>query len=206
MEKQNKLKFNFVDVIVLLVLLAGIVFVALRFIGSGSGANPDPATSPEPTPSVSPDPDDPEETEAEYIITFYASEVADYIVDHLWVDSPLTDDSITLDLGTLVDYEIGPAQIRSTAADGHIVISELEGYSSVYVMARTLGTDNSFGITVDGLRLEIGHSIVLRTREAKLWVYVYDIQKIEDTPYMGSFVPGADNTPNADDDSDSAQS
>lgn len=199
MEKQNKLKFNIVDVIVLLVLLAGIVFVALRFIGFGSGANTDPASSPEPTSSASHDPDDdPEETE--YIITFYASEVADYIVDHLWVDSPLTDDSITLDLGTLVDFETGPARFSSAAADGHLVISELEGYSSVYLMGRALGADNGFGVTVDGLRLEIGHSMVLRTKEAKLWVYVYDIQKIEDTPYVGSVVPGAD------DGSDGAQS
>ena len=203
MKKQNKLKFNFVDVIVLLVLLAGIVFVALRFIGPGSGTEPDPISSmdpdhsSDPDPSGSPDPDDGPE-EAEYIITFYTSDVADYIVDHIRIGSELTDDSITLDLGTLVDCRIGPAQISSAAADGHMVISELDGRSSVYMMCRVLGTDNGFGVTVDGLRLEIGHSMVLRTRETKLWVYVYDIQKLEDTPYAEDDVPDTDNTPGAD--------
>lgn len=169
MDKQNKLKFNLVDVIVLLAVLAGVAFVALRLIGLSPSAN------------TAPDGD-----EEEYIITFYVSETGDYVVDHLQVGSPLTDDSITLDMGTLVDFETGPAQISSAAADGHLVISDREGYSSVYLMCRITCTDNGFGVTTaDGLRLEIGHSMVIRTKEAKLWAYVYDIQKLSDTPYAG---------------------
>ena len=163
MEKEKKLRFNLVDVIFILILLAGAVFVALRL--SGLNVVPDHRSS------------------EEYIITFYTSESADYIVDHLRVGSSLTDDSITLNLGTLVDFEAGPARISSAAADGHLVISDREGYSSVYLMSRVLGIDNGFGVTVDGLDLEIGHSMVLRTQEAKFWVYVYDIQKLADTPY-----------------------
>ena len=170
MEKQKKLKFNIVDVIVLLVLLAGIVFVAMRLIGPGSGSTP-------PSPS--------ENVNDEYIITFYSSDTADFIVDRLQANSPLTDDSITVDLGTLVDFEIGPAQVSSAAADGHMVISNLEGHSSVYLMSRVSGTDNGFGVTVNGVKLEIGHSMVVRSKEAKFWVYVYDIQKLEDSPYAG---------------------
>ena len=170
MEKQKKLKFNFVDVIFLLVLLAGVAFVALRLIGPSFSSDPGSSGS-----------DAPEE--AEYLITFYVSDSANYVVDHLRKDSPVTDDSITYDLGTLVDYKIGPARISSAAADGHMVLSELEGHSSVYLMCRALGTDNGFGVTVDGLKLEIGHSMVVRTKETKLWAYVYDIQKLEDTPY-----------------------
>lgn len=169
MENQKKLKFNLVDVIFILVLLAGVAFVALRLSGSISSALPN---------------SDKEKASEEYIITFYATESADYIVDHLWVGSPMTDDSITLDMGTLVDFETGPAQISSAAADGHLVISDREGYSSVYLMCRVPAADNGFGITTaDGLKLEIGHSMVLRSREAKFWVYVYDIQKLSDSPY-----------------------
>ena len=172
MDKQKKLKFNFVDVIFLLAVLAGIVFVGLRLIGVGTG-----------TPST-PDKDK-EKGGEEYIITFYTSDTADFIANRLRVGSPLTDDSITLDLGTLVDFETGPARISSAAADGHMVITELEGYSSVYLMSRVSGTDNGFGVTVSTLRLEVGHSMVVRTKEAKFWVYVYDIQKLEDSPYAG---------------------
>ena len=182
MDKQKKLKFNIVDVIFLLVVLAGVVFLALRLIGSGSGSD-----------APSPSPENSKGTKERYIITFYASESADYVVDHLEVGSPLTDDSMTLDLGTLVDFKIGPARATSSAADGHIVISDKEGYSSVYAMSRVTGIEKGFGVVnVAGLNLEIGHSMVLRAENAKLWVVVYDIQKLEDTPYVNSKVPDAD--------------
>ena len=163
MEKERKLKFNLVDVIFILVLLAGVVFVALRL----GGKNVVPSS----------------DASEEYIITYYIADSADYIVSHLRVGSALTDDSISLDLGTLVDFETGPARINSTAADGHQVISDREGYSSVYLRSRVRATDNGFGVTVDGLKLQIGHSMVLRAQEVKLWVYVYDIQKLSDSSY-----------------------
>lgn len=167
MEKQKKLKFNLVDVIFLLVLLAGAAFLALRLGGLISTA---PSSDGE---------------QEDYVITFYAAESADYVVEHLWTGSDMTDDSMTLDLGTLVDFEVGPARVTSAAADGHLVVSDKEGFSSVYLMCKVPASDNGFGVTVDGLKLEIGHSMVLRAREAKFWVYVYDIQKLSDSPYAG---------------------
>lgn len=164
MDKQKKLKFNIVDVIFLLVLLAGAAFVALRLIGPR-------------LPAIS------SAEEDEYIVTFYASDSANYVVDRLQIGSPMTDDSITLDFGTLVDFETGPARINSAAADGHQVVTDREGYSSVYLMCRLRGIDNGFGVTVDGMRLGVGHTTVVRAREAKFWVAVYDIQKLSDSPY-----------------------
>ena len=163
MEKEKKLKFNLVDVIFILVLLAGAAFVVLRL----NGRNVMPSSG----------------SSEEYIVTYYIADSADYIVGHLRVGSALTDDSISLDLGTLVDFETGPARINSTAADGHQVVSDREGYSSVFLVSRVQGSDNGFGITVDGLKLGVGHSMVLRSQEAKLWVYVYNIQKLSDSSY-----------------------
>lgn len=195
MENKNKLKFNIVDVIFLLVLLAGLAFVGLRFIQSlpdPEAAESDPVTESEPAADTTPPAADttPEPTptppvEEMYVITFFVPESADYIVNRLRLGSDMTDDSITLDLGTLVDYETGPARISSAAADGHLVISDKEGYSSVYLMCKLPGIHNGFGVTVCGgsLRLEVGHSMVIRTWESKFWAYVYDIQKLEDTPY-----------------------
>ena len=165
MEKEKKLKFNLVDVIFILVLLAGAVFVFLRLSGKNIVSSSGPSE--------------------EYIVTYYIADSADYIVNHLRVGSSLTDDALSLDLGTLVDFETGPARINSTAADGHQVVSDREGYSSVYLMSKVRGADNGFGVTVDGLKLAVGHSMVLRSQEAKLWVYVYDIQKLSDSPYAG---------------------
>lgn len=170
MEKQKKLKFNLVDVIVILVLVAGVAFVALRMFGSDSSGGSNSGDS---------------QSGQQYIITYFTAESANYVVDHLRAGSTLTDDAIALDLGTLVDFKVGPAQVSSAAADGHLVISNKEGYSSVYLMGKVPGVDNGYGVTVDGLKLEIGHSMVVRSQEAKFWVYVYDIQKLEDSPYAG---------------------
>ena len=168
MEKQKKLKFNLVDVIFILALLAGAAFVVLRL----SGMSPSGVTNSN-------------ENGEEYIVTFFATDSANYIVDHLQIGSPVTDDSITLNFGTLVDFEAGPARITSAAADGHLIISDKAGFSSVYLMCRVRGTDNGFGITVDGQRLGVGHTTVVRAREAKFWTTVYNIQKLSDTPYAG---------------------
>ena len=165
MDKQKQLKFNIVDVIFLLAVLAGVAFFALRFFGPGLSASSGG------------------QNEEEYIITYFVSDSADFIVDHLRVGSALTDNSIKYDLGTLVDFEVGPAQISSTAEDGHQVITTREGYSSVYLMGRATASDNGFGVTVDGMNLTIGDSTVVRAQEAKFWVVVYDIQKLSDSPY-----------------------
>lgn len=165
MEKQKKLKFNLVDVIFILVVLAGIAFVALRM----GGVDVEPSSG----------------SSEEYIITFVGTEVPNYVIDRLEVGAPVTDDSLTVNLGTLVDFETGPAKISSAAADGHQVVSDREGYSSLYLICRVSGTNNGFGVTVDGLKLGVGHSIVVRARDAKLWMAVYDIQKLSDSPYAG---------------------
>ena len=167
MEKQKKLKFNLVDVIFILVLLAGAAFLALRLTGGLPGINSSNNGG------------------EEYIVTFYVSDSADYIIDHLQIGSPVTDDSITLNFGILVDFETGPAQITSTSADGRLIVSDREGYSSVYLMCRVRGADNGFGITVGSQKLGVGHTTVVRAREAKFWVTVYDIQQLSDTPYAG---------------------
>lgn len=214
MENKKKLKFNIVDVIFLLVLLAGLAFLALRFIQSlpesepAAESDPVPESQPVSDPPQEPTPTDPPgPVEEMYVITFFVPESADYIVNRLQLGSDMTDDSITLDLGTLVDYETGPARISSAAADGHLVISDKEGYSSVYLTCKMPGIHNGFGVTVCGgsLRLEVGHSMVIRTWESKFWAYVYDIQKLEDTPYAededsdGDDVSDADDAPDGDD-------
>ena len=167
MEKQKKLKFNLVDVIFILVLLAGAAFVALRLGGLDVVARFTGAHT------------------EEYVITFVGTEAPDYVVDRLEIGAPVTDDSLDLNMGTLVDFKAGPSLSSGTAADGHIVMSSREGYKSVYLMCKMNAADNGFGVTVDGQKLGVGHSMVVRAGDAKLWMVVYDIQKLDDSPYAG---------------------
>lgn len=166
MDKQKKLKFNLVDVIFLLVVLAGIAFVAMRVGGLDVVARLTGAASPEP-----------------YIITFTGAEVADYVVERIEVGDRMTDDEVSLNLGSVIDIQTGPAQSNSSREDGQLVLSSKEGYSSIKLTCQVQASDNGNGITVDGLNLGVGHTMVVRAGDTKMYLIVYDIQKLADSPY-----------------------
>lgn len=168
MEKQKKLKFNLVDVIFILVLLAGIVFVVLRLGGLDIVARITGGAPTEP-----------------YVVTYFSIDTPDYVIDRLEPGASVTNDGLDVDLGILLDFRTGPAQVSSSAADGHLVVSDRDGFSSVYLMCQVQASDNGNGVTADGMNLGVGHSAVVRVGDAKFWVNVYDIQKLGDSPYAG---------------------
>lgn len=168
MDKQKKLKFNIVDVVFLLAVLAGIAFVVLRLGGLDVVAR---ITGTAPS--------------EDYVITYFSTNTPDYVIERIEIGDPVTNDAMDANLGTLLDIRTDNAQISSAAADGHLVVSDLEGSSALYLICRMRASDNGNGITVDGLDLGIGHSIVVRAGDTKTWMVVRDIQKLSDSPYAG---------------------
>lgn len=166
MDKQKKLKFNLVDVIFLLVVLAGVVFVGLRLGGLDIVRQITGGSAPEP-----------------YVITFVGEEVGDYVVGRIEIGDPVTDDEATLDLGKVVDIQTGPSISFASQEDGQLVTSTKEGYSSILLtcQARAAGTSN--GVNVDGMILGVGHTMVVRAGDVKMFLVVYDIQKLSESPY-----------------------
>ncbi len=165
MEKQKKWRFNIIDVLFLLVVLAGLLFVVLRLGGFDVVARLTGAAS-EP-----------------YVVTFIAVEVPDYAAERIQAGDKVTDDNLSVNLGTVLDVQVGPAQVSTADAQGKLVISEEEGFSSVELSCQTAATDNGSGVTVDGLDLGVGHTMVVRAGDAKMYMVVCDIQKLADTPY-----------------------
>ena len=166
MDKQKKLKFNLVDVIFLLAVLAGVAFVGLRLGGLDVVARLTGASSPEP-----------------YVITFIGEEVADYVVDRVEIGDPVTDDEASMDLGFVVDIRRSEALSYNPDYNGKLTLAPKEGYSCIHLVCRVQGTPSSSGVTVDGLALGVGHSMVVRAGDAKMYLVVYDIQKLSDSPY-----------------------
>lgn len=166
MEKQKKLRFNLVDVIFILVLLAGIAFVAMRLGGLDVVARLTGASAPEP-----------------YVITFTSTEVANYVVERVEIGSKVTDDEVSMNLGTVLDFQLGISQVSSAREDGQLVVSSKEGYSSINLLCQVQGSDNGNGVTVDGLALGVGHTMVVRAGDAKMYMVVCDIQKLSESPY-----------------------
>lgn len=163
MDKQKKkLKFNIIDVAFVAAVLAGLIFVVLRVGGFDLlysivfG-----------------------EDEELFAVTFAYEDTAGYVVERIKLGDRMTDEWMGVDLGEVLEVKLSPAQVYSTRQDGKLVISDKEGYYTISVTGYCKAKDNKSGITVDGLNLGIGHTMVVRIGDAKLWLVVNDIQKME---------------------------
>lgn len=166
MEKQKKWRFNIIDVLFLLVVLAGILFVILRLGGFDVVARITGTASTE-----------------EYVITFIDTEVPDYAAERIEKGDKATDDNLSVNLGTVVDVQLSPAQVPTPDTEGILVVSAEEGFSTVLLSCQVKASDNGNGVTVDGLDLGVGHTMVVRAGDSKMYMTVCDIQKLADTPY-----------------------
>ena len=169
MDKQEKkLKFNIIDVAFVAVVLAGLIFVVLRVGGFDLlttiifGGK--------------------EET---YVVSFIGEEVADYVVERIQAGDKVSDEWISVDLGSVLDVKLGEARSYSARQDGKLVMSDKENYSSIIVTCYCSAVNNGNGITVGNTNLGVGHTMVVRIGDAKLYLVVHNIQKLDESPYAG---------------------
>lgn len=167
--ESKKRKFNALDVIVLLVILAGLVFVLLRFTGLQKVLG---ITD--------------EGTAETYVITFSGDEVPNFVIDHLETGAPITDDECKVNLGTVLDWTVGDPISYQTNDAGQLVASSKPNYSSIKLMSQVQAVDNGNGISIDGSKFGIGHTMVVRAGDTKMFLYVYDIQKISESAYANA--------------------
>ena len=159
---QKKVKFNIVDIIVILLLIAGIAFVGVKMLGGG-----------EATPVVS----DPA-TGSAYRVTFYAECVPEYVTDTLVKGSSSENTSRNMDLGTLVEFSTAPSIIYSFDSNGICVQSEKPGYVSVTLVCEVTGIQQPTGLQVGQFMLNIGHYMGVRCGNTEINVNVQDITPV----------------------------
>ena len=168
-QKKNpnkKHKFTIVDLVVLLVLVAGIAFVGYRMLGDA--------------PAVDESGEYPEKT---YMLTFASYETRDVVADQLEEGALVTNETGTIEYGTADSFTFGPSQVYGTNADGESVLSEKEGFCSVEVKVQVTAEDRGYGVAVNGKDLlGVGNSSVVRVGNVKLWVVLIGIEEIADAP------------------------
>ena len=158
---QKKAKFNIVDIIVILILLAGAVFVGIRMFG---GQEPAPTAS-DPATGV----------EGTYHITFSAECVPEYVADTLVKGSRSENASRNMDLGTLVDFTVAPSIIYSFDSEGICVQSEKPGYVSVTLVCEVTGIQEPTGLLVGQFMLNVGHNMGVRCGNTEINTIVRNI-------------------------------
>lgn len=151
---QKKWKFNIVDVIVIAILVAGIAFVGMQVFGG------------EAEPSIT----------GTYRVTFFAEEVPAVVADYLQVGSPATNADNNLDLGTVVDVQVGESVSYVTLADGTIAQTSKPGYCSITVVCELTGNQQSIGLQVGSKILSVGHTMSVRNGNAKVDCYIQGIE------------------------------
>ena len=159
---QKKVKFNIVDILVILVLIAGAVFLGIRMFGGE-----EPAVSP--NSSVG----------STYRVTFNAECVRGDVASTLVKGSKAENASRNMDLGYLVDFTIADAIAYGTDAQGNVVQSTKPGYVSVTLVCELTGIDQSTGLQVGQFMLNVGHSMGVRCGFTELNMVVQNIEPVE---------------------------
>ena len=159
---QKKVKFNIVDILVILVLIAGAVFLGIRMFGGE-----EPAVTP--NSSVG----------STYRVTFNAECVRGDVASTLVKGSKAENASRNMDLGYLVDFTIEDAIAYGTDSQGNVVQSTKPGYVSVTLVCEVTGTQEPTGLQVGQFMLNVGHSMGVRCGFTELNMVVQNIEPVE---------------------------
>ncbi len=109
------------------------------------------------------------------IMKFYTEELSDFVADKLKVGSVLYDDDKDVNLGTMTNVEIGSSVVYGGINAGSYEVVNKEGYKSAVITGEVTGVKNELGALIGGEQYGVGHSMVLRAGDAKIYLRVYDI-------------------------------
>lgn len=156
MEKR-KFKFNLVDAIVLVVIIAVVAFVGMKFFSGDIGGT---------------------SASTQYKIKFYCEEVPSFAANVIQKGDPVTDDDKNSALGIVEEVTVGPSATYADTSNGETLLAPREGYNSVEVVAIVDAQEFQHGLMVNAAKYGVGHSLTIRVGKAKIFGRVSGIEKI----------------------------
>ncbi len=120
------------------------------------------------------------ESQETLIMKFYAEEISDFVAEKLLEGNSLYDDETHVSLGKITNLEINDSVTYGEISDGQYTMVNKQGYKSVIITGELIGTKNDLGAIISGHQYGVGHSMVLRAGDAKIYLRVYDIAKKEE--------------------------
>lgn len=148
-------KFNIIDVIILLVVLAVAAFVGVKMFSNPNSSEAEPKT---------------------YIISFFCEEVPSYAADAVSVGDSVEDETKKVYLGKISEVLLDEAVVFNADAEGNTVKSTREGYKSVKITSEVQAVEFEHGIIADSIKYSIGHSVTLYAGKGKMVGRVCDIK------------------------------
>lgn len=160
MTKDGKIKgkLNIIDLLAIILAVAVIAGIALRFKS--------PVTT-----AV--------KSDEEFIYTVKVEGVRDYTIEALKKAGKVTDKKSELDLGEITDVSVEAAKIQSERADGKIVLAPQPDRFTATVTIKTRGkeSDNSY-ITADSNELSVGRTTDIYTKYVHTTGKIMSVEKI----------------------------
>lgn len=157
MEKK-KFRFNVVDVIVLVVILAAVAFVGSFFLGGGFGGDGG----------------------AEFEVTYLCEEVPEFAASIIKNGDKVLDEQQETELGEVTEVVIGESRTYTTTDMGEIRCLGKPYYNCVMLTTRVKAQKYDYGMMVDSSKYGVGHSITIRVGSAKIFGRVSGIRLIEE--------------------------
>jgi hypothetical protein len=157
--ENKKFRFNFVDAVVILALVAVVAFVVLQLSNGILDASGSSAT---------------------YRMTFYTEESTIYSLENVKEGDPVCDESNDVDLGMVVSKEFtDKSHAQLETADGTYVEASRPGYGSGSVVFEGKGTAYQYGAKFDNSKYSVGQTVTLRVGSSKLYGRIKAIEVIK---------------------------
>lgn len=162
--ENKKFKFNFVDAVVVIALVAVIAFAVIKLgsglIGSGANAGKGNTT---------------------YRMTFFTEESTWYSLENLKVGDEVSDDATGIELGDVVELNLVPESCAQLPADdGTYKVAPRPGYGSGSIVFEFDGEEYEHGAKVKYSVFSIGQTVTLRVGKSKVYGRVMDIENLGD--------------------------
>ncbi len=157
MEKK-KFKFNVVDALVVLLVVAVVLVVGIKLMGGAFGGGNEVA---------------------KYEISFLCEEVPEFAANVIEVGDKVTCEMSDNNLGVVKELKIEPSRTYVTTDNGDVICTGKDFYNCVSITAEVIADEYEHGLKVKGAKYGVGHSITIRVGKAKIFGRVSGIELID---------------------------
>ena len=154
---EKKVKFNIVDVVVILVVALAIAFVGTMFFGGGLGGS----------------------SASRYEVTYLCEEVPSFAATVIEVGDKVLDEQKDSDLGVVTAVELSESRTYAVTDTGEVRCVGKPYYNCVSLTTEVEAQDYEFGMIAGSSKYGVGHSITIRVGKAKIFGRVSGIKKID---------------------------
>lgn len=138
----NKKKFNFIDILILVILVAGLFFGFRKLKAS----EPDAETS---------------SKHQKFLISYYIEEVPDFVAQSIKKGDSVKEVIQSSDFGNIVSKSVDESVFWARDNEGELFKSSKEGYNSLTLTMEVEGLMGKQGVTIDKSSYFVGQTLSL---------------------------------------------